>query len=1123
MRTRVTVILVAQQGGEWLDQTIAGITAQSLAPAAIIAVNNGGSERVSEQLMTSGAERVIGLGSRVSFGQAVAQGVQAAGLDAGDPETSEWLWLLSEDACPEPAALEHIVSAVQRAPSVAVAGPKLVDWDRPEHIIELGQSLTRYGSRWTLRRQELDQQQYDHMQDVLGVGPVGMLVRRDVWEELGGFDPALPVYDDGLDFSVRARLSVHRVEVAPASRVRFAQSGVAGPRIDRKRSVLRQAHRQARTAHLHRRIAYAPAPIAFLAWLGLPLLGLFRVLWALIREQPGHMLGEFVAAMSVFLRPHAILASRRRIRAHNTAGWAAIRQLRIDPKSVRTARMIDREAILASSGRQRRELHFISSGGLAVLATSLVITIALTWWALPRTNIAGGGLAPLSDLGQLWWNTRALDGVPADPFAWVLALLGSLTFWNPSHAIVLLVIAAIPLTALGAWIWAAQLTESRAGRAVTALGFALSPVLLGSIDTGRLPTLVLTIVLPWLLLAATRSRESWSWAGTASLLAGIALAAAPILLPAAILIFIVGLFTTLRGAARVLTTALVPLVLFAPKIVTSVIAGRPLDILLDPGVVLPFTPGTTWHLLLGFPEFGLEGWGGILDGIGLGGPPATLLVGVLMLPIALLAVLGIFTGRVAVTLLSALLGGLGMLTAIAAAQLQLIVLGDESVALWTGSGLAVYWLAVLSLAAVGAGTLRRAATPIVAVALVGAVVAVIPVGTQLFLGRVPFGPATAQMPALVQAAGETQPGTKTLAITAEAPHAVRVEVVTGSGLRLDQIRSADRTPENTAADRAIADLTGGLASVGGADLSAELRDTGIGFVLLSDHGNDVERAELQRVFDQHDSLVSAGQTEQGLLWRVADPEADAAAPGDATEMLGGTSFSGQTIWVIQLIVLLGVLLLALPTGEVTYRPERRRKPSRWKRRSTAKAAERASAAAAAAAAASVTAADPAAAPASASAANAASADAASPEAADADFEAADAGPESADDAAGTASVASAEGTNSADSVSGVPEAVAEPERPARAETPPMADPEQTLEAEAEAEADAGVDAVPESEPAPDTSPDPESEAVPDAAPAASQEPTPTPAVTAEADPANDADAAAETTAPDAEPTDGAAR
>lgn len=931
MRSRVTAIIVAQRGGEWLDETIAGIAAQTRAPAAIIAVNNGGSDRVAAQLRESGAEGVVGVSSRLSFGGAVQQGVQAC-APAGDP-SDEWLWLLSEDSCPGPEALEYMLNRVQRAPSVVVAGPKLVDWDHPERIIELGQSLTRYGARWTLRRQELDQQQYDHMQDVLGVGPVGMIVRRDIWEQLGGFDPALAVYDDGLDFSVRARLAGHRVEVAPESRVRFAQSGVAGPRIDRKRSVMRVAHRQARTAHLHRRIAYAPAPVAFFEWLGLPLYAIFRVLWSLIREQPGHMLGEFVAAFSVFFRPNAILASRRRIKQHSTVGWPALRQLRVDPKSVRTARMIDREAILASSGQQRRELHFISTGGLAVLIAAAVIAVALTWWTFAFTSIAGGDLAPLSPIDQLWHNTRALDGVPADPFTWVLAVLGSVTFWNPSQIIVVLMIAAIPVTALGGWIWAAQLTESKAGRAVTGLGFAVSPVLLGSLAGGHLPTLILTMVLPWLLLSATRCRESWSWAGTASLLAAVALAAAPVLLPAAVLLLVVGAFTTLRGVGRVLTTAIVPLVLFAPKIITSLVNGRPLDILLDPGINASFVPGSTWHLLLGFPTFGLEGWAGILDTVGLGGPPATLLVGVLMLPIALLALLGLFTGRIAVTLLSALLGGLGMATALIAGQLQLTTSGDEAIALWTGSGLAVYWLALLSLAAVGAGALRRAATPIVAVALVAAIVAILPVASQLFLNQTDFRDGSTQMPALVQAAGESDPDTRTLVLTAEGPGSVRAELVAGTGVRLDQIRTGAQAPEETDADRELAELVGGLASVGGTDMGDALQSQSVGHVLLRDSGDAAERAELQRVFDQHPSLASAGTTAQGQLWRAVDSGSQATEPGDASTILDGTSLSGQTIWLIQLIVVLGMILLALPTGEVTWRPERRKRPARKSRRS----------------------------------------------------------------------------------------------------------------------------------------------------------------------------------------------
>ena len=755
MRSRVTAILVVRHGGEWLEETLAGIRAQSRPADRLFVVVNGGRESIAQRLRAEpGIDGVVSTQQIAAFGEAVRQGIlalpsaqhESAGAAQPNSPVQDWFWLLSEDSAPEERALAEILATVQRAPSVVLAGPKLVNWDHPDRMIELGQSLTQHGARWLLGRQERDQQQYDHLQDVLGVGPVGMLVRADVWRQLGGFDPAYPVYDDGLDLSVRARLAGFRVVVAPTSRVRFAQRGVAGPRISRSRRVLRAAHREARTAHLHRRIAYAPPIAALCMWLGLPLLAIARIIWALIREQPGNIWGEFAAALRVFFRPGSILASRRRVRESNTAGWRSVNPLRMDAKSVRTARMIDREAILAAQGRLREDLLFVSSGGLAVLLASVVATVVLCWWALTQTSLSGGALAPLSDIAELWAGTQTLDGVPADPFAWVLALLGSITFWNPSHSIVLLLVLAIPLATLGGWIWAAQLTKLPAGRALLALAWGMSPVLLGSLAAGRLPTLVLAVVLPWLLLAATRARLAWSWAGTASLLAGIVLACAPVLIPAGVVLLIVGIAGSPRGTARVLTIAVVPVALFAPKVLMLLRGGSPLDLLRDPGVIAPFTPASPWQLLLGFPEFGLEGWGDIFYTLGVHTVPPVLLLGVLFLPIVLLAALGLITGRVHFSLLHAVLGGLGLVTAVASAQLRLTTVGAESVALWTASGLALYWIAVLGLATVSTTMLRKAAAPVVTIALVAALVAVGPLLVKLASAQTGLSAGDAQLP-----------------------------------------------------------------------------------------------------------------------------------------------------------------------------------------------------------------------------------------------------------------------------------------------------------------------------------------------------------------------------------------
>lgn len=959
MRIRVTAIVVAKHGGEWLDQTLAGLASQTRAPDRIVGVINGGRESVITQFgRLAPSSRIVATPGEVPFGAAVQQGVtmmpafnasEGAGAGAAGAEAREqitdWFWLLTEDSAPEPAALEQVLATVSRAPSVAIAGPKLIDWDHPDRIIELGQSLTTRGTRWLLRRQERDQQQYDHLQDVLGVGPVGMLVRLDVWHQLEGFDPAYRVYDDGLDLSIRARLAGYRVVVSPTSRLRFARRGIAGPRIDRSRHVLRVAHREARTSGLHRFIAYTSGFAAFFTWLVLPLIGLGRMAWALLREQPGHVWGEFSAAMRVFFSPGSLRASRRRVKRANQVGWGAVTPLRVDRKTVRTARMIDREAILAAQGRLRDDLHFISTGGLAVLIIAALASIGLTWWAITQTSLAGGGLAPLSPIGELWANTRMVDGVPADPFTWVLAVLGTLTFFNPTQAVVLFVVAAVPLAALGGWLWAAQLTTRTPGRVLLGIAWAFSPVLLGSLAAGRLPTLVLAVVLPWLLLAASRVRDSWSWAGLTSLLAAVALASAPVLIPGAIVLLVVGLFTSHHGVGRVLSTVIAPLALFTP-VLLSLFRGRsPIDVLLDPGIVVPFEPATPWQLMLGFAEGGLEGWSQLLAIVGLGGFSVVAVLGIMFAMIVLLAGVGLVTGRVTHTVMHAVLGAVGLLTAVLSANLQLVSAGSAAVTIWTGSGLTLYWISLLSLAVIGADGLRRAATPVVGVGLLLALIAVGPLAVQLATANTSIVAGSEQMPALVRAAGAQDPALRTLELTPEDDAGVRARVITGSGVVLDGVRTGNWSPEVTDTDQWVAELVAELSSSGSEnELADNLLAHRISFVLLDTDTATGSRSTLQTTLEQHAVLEDAGQTSHGLLWRVAGSDVweagEVASDGNTAGVDAGAGASGASagavagwfttaganlIWTLQIIVLIGMVLLALPTGAVVERPERRGK------------------------------------------------------------------------------------------------------------------------------------------------------------------------------------------------------
>ncbi|GAA3588326.1 hypothetical protein GCM10022198_09860 [Klugiella xanthotipulae] len=932
---------MATNGAARLERTLAGLAGQTRQPDRVILVDNGSTDETAEICANTPAERIISTAEILSFGEAIATALRVI---ADEPVEGEWLWLLTQDSAPEPGALEGILNTVQKAPSVAIAGPKLTSWDRPDHIREIGQTLTRLGARWQLSTEELDQEQRDTQQDTLAVGPVGMLVQRRVWDQLGGFDRALTTHDDGLDLCVRARLAGYRVVVSPESHVHFAGDGVAGPRISRKQSVARRNHRNDRRAQLHRRLVYAPGWAVPLHWLSLLPLALFRTFWYLIRELPGRIPGEWAAACSVLFSAGKVSAARRALARAKTVGWDAIRPLRVNYGTVRTQRMIDREAILARQGRAMHEPHFIATGGLTIVMVSIVVSAVLFYSLFTAVAISGGGALPLStSLGDLWESTRygfhGTDGAligPAHPFSFVLALLGSLTFWQPSFSIVLLYLAALPLAAMGAWLWAARLTERPVARGVAAVAWMLSPTLLASLGDGRIGAVIAHLLLPWLLLALMGAKRSWSAAGTSSLLLAGVLACAPSLLPAAILLFLVGLAFSGKGVARVLMVPVASIVLYLPLVGFGFLHGNPLFALIDPGVADPFVAPTARQLLVGFPTAGLAGWDTALQTVGAPGWPYTLIVTCLVAPLGILALLGVVVSRIRHSAVGLLLAATGLASALVANHFVLSSAGLDPVGIWAGPSLSLYWLGLLTLAVAGIGALPRLAETVSVVSCLALLLAVVPLIAGLFTSHASLSSDEHTVPAVVRAAAQTSGEVvRTLVLTPQADGGIRGEVVRDTGATLDEQSTLLFLDEElSASEKERAALIGALASEGAASQADAFADLGISYVVVNTSGVGVDQvldprasasaARLQSALDNNDDLTTVGPTEFGDLWKVSTDVA--AAPAADTAVI--PRLLSQALWWVQIVILLGMLLLALPTGAVVERPPKNAKTKR---------------------------------------------------------------------------------------------------------------------------------------------------------------------------------------------------
>ena len=919
MQARVTVILVARNGAAYLGRTLAAVAAQTRHPDAIVAVDAGSSDSTAELLAASGPTQLVSTRAQ-PFGSAVERA-----LHVGPPLESstddEWLWLLAHDNAPEPTALAELLAAVEISPSVAIAGPKLMRLEQPDVIAEFGETMTRYGRSVLLVEGELDQAQHDVQDDALAVAANGMLVRRSVFSALGGFDPAMPSIDAALDFSVRARLAGFRVALVPGAKV--SSAGPAETFGRRTVSASRRA-RIARTAQLHRRLVYSPAGALPVHWLSLVPLAFFRAIGQILAKRPGSVGGEFSAAFAAAFTG-GVPGARRRIRRTRTVGWGAITPLRMSARDVRERRLQARESATtqaaASVGPTEAEAGFVAHGGLWIVVLAALISAIALGPILSAQSLVGGGLLPLSGTpGELWshvgYGWREIGGGfvgAADPFAYVLALLGSITFWSPSFGVVLVYLLALPLSALGAWFAARRVTVRPWLPAVAALLYTLAPSLLGSLGNGHLGAVIAHLLLPWLVLAALTAPRSWAAAAAAALLLATVGASAPILIPALLIGWLAWLLSRPAAVLRLIAIPVPLAALFAPLIIQQVQRGNPLALLAEPGVPVSGAETSAWQLALGAAAPGLDGWTRAASALSLPGAGAAIVVAALLLPIAALALLALFVRGTRRSIPSLAIALLGFATAVIGSRIEVSVSGASVASIWPGAALSLFWLGLIGAVLVALDALGRASIPLAVLASATTVILAIPLlGAQYLPEPVVRESDGRVLPAVVAAEAESHPGIGTLVLTPHSGDSLIAQLERGAGATLDDQSTLSATtttlPRN---GRTLADLAGNLASQSGLDAQKALAQFSIGFVVLTPA--DGHRAVHQRASEALDGnpvLAAVGSTSSGLLWRVND-----AAPVDVSDQPANTATAwGRIVLIGQGIVFGLTLLLGIPTG-----------------------------------------------------------------------------------------------------------------------------------------------------------------------------------------------------------------
>jgi hypothetical protein len=287
---------------------------------------------------------------------------------------------------------------------------------------------------------------------------------------------------------------------------------------------------------------------------------------------------------------------------------------------------------------------------------------------------------------------------------------------------------------------------------------------------------------------------------------------------------------------------------------------------------------------------------------------------VLLAPLALLAALAPFLPGAARGIPALVLALLGIVTAVAAVHLEVTIVGSATTPVWPGAALSLYWLGLAGALVATLDALPRLAAVPALVASLGLVLLAVPNLTAAATGGIDVAAGNGRLlPAFASAETLSRPSLGTLEFRAQPDGGAAVTLHRGQGTSLDELSTLAATSTTVSpADERLATLAGNLASRSGFDITAELDELQIAFVLLTDTDADGAAAAQQRIaeaLDGNRELTPIGATASGTLWYYPGLGEGVApsGPGPLGTPLGIGILAGQAA------VFLFTLLLAIPT------------------------------------------------------------------------------------------------------------------------------------------------------------------------------------------------------------------
>lgn len=268
----VLIVTVTHNTGNVLRDFLRSARTATAEPAEIVVVDNASADTtVEREASEEFGANFVSLTENLGYGGGIEEGFRRGSSDA------EFLVIANPDVVFEPSSVDELVRVLRERPAAGSAGPRILNSDGtvypsarslPSLRTGVGHAIFGRiwpGNPWTRRYRGVD---YDSD----AVRPVGWLsgaclvVRREAYEQIGGFDTSYFMYFEDVDFGARLSKAAWANLYSPTASVLHTGAHSTSTASRRMEAV----HHESAYRYLSRKYAgWYLLPVRAVLWVGL--------------------------------------------------------------------------------------------------------------------------------------------------------------------------------------------------------------------------------------------------------------------------------------------------------------------------------------------------------------------------------------------------------------------------------------------------------------------------------------------------------------------------------------------------------------------------------------------------------------------------------------------------------------------------------------------------------------------------------------------------------------------------------------------------------------------------------------------------------------------------------------